>query len=466
MITKSGPLALACLMAAIGCGPRPEARLPEEAFTLPDTVTFAAHIAPLVRQHCMPCHRPGQVGPFSLIGYSDVQRRAKTVRFMTEHRYMPPWPADTTYSRFIGERTLNARQIALIARWVEQGTLPGDTGSLPPPPELPTGSMWGEPDAVVRFPDTFHVPGDNVDRFVITKAAFELDRDTFLRAVEFVPGNRRIVHHMNGALVSYAEGAKRNVHEGFAYIDADRSSTPDAYRALALQNDDGSWPMLVPNMVNYLPGLGPAFLPHGIGGYALKRKGAFLMNTIHFGPSARDTVDRSHFNLWFMPTAPERPMREIQIGTRGMTPVVPELVIPPDTIMTFSSRYTLPDAISVITINPHMHLLGRSFLAYATTPSHDTVPLVRINDWDFRWQYAYTFRHLLPLPKGSTIHVFGTFDNTRDNPANPYDPPRTAYAPRSGNMCTTDEMFQFFVNYVDHRPGDDTISLAPGDRER
>ena len=83
---------------------------------LPDTVTFAEHIAPLVWEHCMPCHRAGQIGPFPLVSYTDVQRKAKMVRFVTTERYMPPWPADTAYARYLGERVLNERQIALIAR--------------------------------------------------------------------------------------------------------------------------------------------------------------------------------------------------------------------------------------------------------------------------------------------------------------------------------------------------------------
>lgn len=322
----------------------------------------------------------------------------------------------------------------------------------------------GEPDAVVWLPDTFRIPGDNTDRFMIAKAPYVLPEDTFLRAIEFVPGNRRLVHHMNGAMLNYAAGAKKDPFEGETYVDADRTASRDAFEQLRLPNDDGTYPELTPNAVNHLPGLAPVFYPAGIGGYRIKREGAFLMNTLHYGPSARDTVDRSRFNLWFMPKAPERPVQEIQIGTLGITPVVPPLVVPPDTVMTFQSSYTLPKDISVLTINPHMHLLGRTFLAYAVTLFNDTIPLVRINDWDFRWQYAYTFPHMLHLPKGATIHVYGTFDNTRANKSNPFDPPREVRAPQNGHMRTTDEMFQFFVNYVDHRPGDEGISLAPADR--
>lgn len=73
-----------------GCGPADPVDAVKD---LPDTVTFAAHIAPLVRTHCMPCHSPGHAGPFALTTYDEVRRKARTVRHVTRERYMPPWPA-------------------------------------------------------------------------------------------------------------------------------------------------------------------------------------------------------------------------------------------------------------------------------------------------------------------------------------------------------------------------------------
>ena len=472
MLKSGSPFLFICLAIALvaSCGDagpdQNEADDVPRVQGLPDTVTFA-EVAPIIRANCMPCHREGQAGPFSLVSYTDMRRKAKTIRKMVVNRWMPPWPADTAYSHFLGERALNARQIATIAKWVDQGSLLGDTTNIPPLPTAKDAAMTGihpgnrEPDAVVWLPDTFHIPGDNRDRFIIAKAPFELPRDTFLSGVEFVPGNRQGVHHMNGAMISYAEGAKRDAYAGAAYIDADSTQSLDAYGDLLLQNDDGTWPLLTPNMVNYLPGLSPPIYPPGIGGYQLPRKGAFLMNTLHYGPSMRDTTDRSRFNLWFSSTLPGRPMKELHLGTLGMSPVVPDLVIPPDTVMTFRSSLRVPSDISVLTINPHMHLLGKSFLAFAVTPGKDTIPLVRIKQWDFRWQFAYTFPTMLHVPKNSVIYVVAVFDNTLKNPNNPYDPPRTARAPEGAHMRTTDEMLQFFVNYVDYRPGDEKISLDP-----
>ena len=106
-----------------------------------------------------------------------------------------------------------------------------------------------------------------------------------------------------------------------------------------------------------------------------------------------------------------------------------------------------------------MHLLGKTFRAYAYSPhGEDTIPMVDIPKWDFRWQYFYTYKQMLHIPKGYTIRVEASFDNTADNPFNPNDPPKTLYE-AGKNMKTTDEMFQFFVNYVPYRKGDENVAL-------
>ena len=94
-----------------------------------------------------------------------------------------------------------------------------------------------------------------------------------------------------------------------------------------------------------------------------------------------------------------------------------------------------------------MHLLGQDFWAFALLPSGDTLPLIKIPRWDFHWQYFYTFEKMLKIPKGSVIHVYATFDNTANNPENPFNPPQLIDAQRDVSMRTTDEMLQFIMTY-------------------
>jgi hypothetical protein len=164
--------------------------------------------------------------------------------------------------------------------------------------------------------------------------------------------------------------------------------------------------------------------------------------------------------VFFAKEKPKRPLRELQIGTFGISPVEPELIIPPNEIKTFHSSWIVPETISLLSVNPHMHLLGKSFLAYAVTPNQDTIPLIKIKRWDFRWQYYYTFKKMIKIPGGSVLHAYGTFDNTSKNPFNPFHPPRTVSQGEGlESMQTTEEMFQFIFSYLPYKEGDENSKL-------
>jgi hypothetical protein len=421
---------------------------------------FSRDIAPIIYKNCTPCHRPGSGAPFNLVTYADVKKKLRTVQLAVNERLMPPWPADTSYSHFLGEKVMTQNEIDLLNSWIAAGAPEGDSLKTPRPPEFNNNSRFGKPDAVLRMNTPFHIPGDNKDKFIMLKIPYEFPADTFIRAIEINPGNKRIVHHINAHLIQYEDGAKRDATKGLPFVDTEVHDKLTAYRLLDLANDDGTYPLLTPSVTNYLPGVETAFYPAGIGGYKVRKKGVLLLDNIHYGPSPSDTSDVTTFNVFFSPAPPVRPVSEFILGTSGISPIEPPLVIPPDTVLRFVTNYHVPQDISLLTINPHMHLLGVSFLAYVVLPEGDTLPLIRIPRWDFRWQYFYTFPKVLHIPAGSVMHVEGVFDNTENNPLLPFHPPRTV-AEREGSMRTTDEMFQLICTYMPYKTGDENISLAP-----
>lgn len=421
--------------------------------------TFNKDVAPIIHKHCTPCHRDGEAGPFNLITYKDVRKKAKTVAKAVASGLMPPWPADPSYRHFAREKVLTDNEKEIIAEWVAAGCPEGDPDHVPVPPHFPAGSQLGTPDFVIKAEQPYLIPGDNRDRFMVFKIPYELPQDTFLRAVEYVPGNRKLSHHVNGHLIQYDFDKKKNVYEGPRWIDREVAGTLDScYKYLKLLNDDGSYPLLTPSAFNFLPGVIPQQYPDGIGGYHIKKKGAILMRDLHYGPSPVDAFDQPTINLFFSATAPRRPFMETQLGTLGISEIVPPLLIPPDTVMKFTSRALIYHDISLVTINPHMHLLGKSFLAYAITEKNDTIPLVSIPKWDFRWQYFYTFPKIVRIPAKSVIVAEGVFDNTANNPNNPFSPPREITG-LGGSMRTTDEMFQLILTFLPYQPGDEQIDL-------
>jgi hypothetical protein len=373
---------------------------------------------------------------------------------------MPPWPADPHYTEFVGQRVLSERDIKILEKWAAEGMAEGSKEKLPPLPNYSAGSEVGTPDMRILVQPVL-LTANSPDRFLLVKVPFELPSDTFASLIEFVPGRRNVVHHVNGDMVKYDYNKKNDVFAGERMVDMvhDTATLLQGYQRLGLPNDDGSYPTLQKSVVNYLPGVVGQRYPEGIGGFLLSRKGAFLLNDLHYGFTKKEDIwDSSYINIFFSKIPPRRPVQEFQLGTLGVAPVEPDMLIQPNTVKPVKSRFTVPFDISVLTINPHMHLLGKSFKAYALQPNGDTIRLISIPRWDFNWQYFYTFKKMVKIPKGSTIVAEGIYDNTKQNINNPFSPPRLV-TDQNGSMKATDEMFQFIITYLPYEQGDENISL-------
>ena len=434
-----------------------------EKIEITEPITWSQHIAPIIFKNCSPCHRPGQSGPFNLLSYADVVKKAKLIKFVTQTRYMPPWPADANYSHFVGEKVLTKLEINLIKNWVDSGLQLGDTLKLPTVPTFYNGSGFGKPDLVIKAQKAYQIKANGTDVFLIMKFPYQISNDTLLDFVEFVPNQRKLVHHVNGHLISYDETRSFNYLTGESISADTKAQLMEVYKNMHIPYTDNfqpQFPTLTPNVVYYLPGYIPPTYPKQIGGYHLKKQGAFLLNNIHYGPSNKALLDSSYLNVFYRKSPIERPVIESQLGTFGISKIEPEFIIPPNQVKTFSTQTKLSKTISLLSINPHMHLIGKTFWAFALKPNGDTVPLIKINKWDFRWQYYYTFLHPIKLEVGTTIRVVGSFDNTSKNPNNPYHPPQTI---TQGNgvesMKTTEEMFQFIFTYLLYKEYDEKINL-------
>jgi hypothetical protein len=441
---------LVFLLALVACNNH--SKIPKEG----EAILFAEHIAPIIYANCSKCHSQDGAAPFPLLSYHDIASKGKLVAYVTQKRIMPPWPADPTYTHFSNETYLSDEQIQLIQRWVSGNCLPGDTASLVQPENILKSLNLGKPDLIVRMPKPIQVSGNNTDLFMVVKVPFELAQDTFIKAIEFVPDKKQLVHHMNAHIIQFEPNKKSNLYSGEFAVNQDQTKSETIHKELNLLNDDGSYPLMTPSVCNYLPGSQFNSYPKEIGGYKIGKKNALYLNDMHYGPSPIDEIDSSYFKIYFAEKAPKRPVAEFQIGTLGLAPVVPKLIVPAREVKKFTIDFLVPADISILTIIPHMHLIGKTYLAYAIKPSGDTIRLIRINNWDFRWQYFYQPKTLLKIPRGSVIHVEGVFDNSANNLNNPFSPPRVI-TEKNGSMKTTDEMFQLIITYVPWKMGDEKI---------
>lgn len=427
-------------------------------------ISFYKDILPLVQTNCQPCHREDGAGPFPLESYQDVAKRANFIRHVTEAGVMPPWKADPSYRSFSGQMRLSKQEIEQIAHWVNAGAPKGKKKDSPAKLDFGKGSqMPGKPDLVLRMQKPFEIPGNNEHTYICYKIPFELAADTFGSIIEFLPGNRKLTHHMSYQILEVADDVDVYDSPDYFVFSEDSINAIDDdhdYAFFNLIGKKGQKP--IERYHNgWLPGTSPQHYPPGIG-FKLPRKGVLLVRNLHYSPTPIPVSDQSAFQIWFAPQTVEREVRFAAFKPTNLKPG-DDHIIQADTKADYEMNIRLGGAVSLLNINPHMHLLGSSFLAYAITPSKDTVPLVHIPDWDFNWQEFYRFPKMLHLPAKTVIHAEATFDNTANNPDNPFDPPQDVFFEK-GSMEDTEEMMRLVFLYLPYRPGDEAIDLNYGDQ--
>lgn len=373
-------------------------------------VTFSETIAPIVYANCVTCHRPGEAAPFSLITYEDVRRRGKLLVTVTQQRLMPPWQATHGYGDFEGERRLTDDQIAAITTWVDAGMPQGDPARMPPLPEFPDGWHLGMPDLVLKMTEPFDVPASGPDVFRNFVVPSGLAEDKWVRAVEFRPSARAVVHH---ALFAYVPGGSLRAANGADGRPGFRGLAPIG---LSGRGNGGSGPL-----GGWAVGGTPRFLPEG---QALPiARNADVVLQMHFHPTGKAEHEQATIGLYFAKSPPERRMANLQLP--GLFGVGAGIDIPAgETAYEIESSATMPVDVKVFAVNPHAHYLGKEMKATATLPDGTTRPLLWIKDWDFNWQDGYNYKEPVVLPKGSRIDVRILYDNSAGNPRNPSSPPR------------------------------------------
>lgn len=400
-----------------------------------DTPTWSKDVAPVLFRHCVSCHHPSGIAPFSLTTFEDAATRAEMIADAVEHRSMPPYPADITYRRYAHERALSDEQIATVVAWAMGGAPSGDLLEAPAPPTPRSGPVLERPDLIVSMP-TYTSRAINADVYRCFTMRTNESADRYIDMLEVVPGNASIVHHVLVFVDTSDVSERRDAIDpepGYVGFGGVGSETAELIAVWA-------------------PGGEPYVFPRGFG--QRLPKGARIIFQMHYPAGTAGETDATSIRMRFSAASFVRPVFISPVLNQG-TMLNGPLRIPANTVRTFRQRYTVPADVSVFAVAPHMHLIGKSTKVWATTPAKDSIPLISIPHWDFHWQMAYTFPSLLKIPQGTQLHAEVVYDNTSDNPHNPSDPPRDV---RQGEE-TTDEMILTFFFYTLYFPGDENIRL-------
>jgi peroxiredoxin len=372
-------------------------------------VTYAADVAPILADRCQPCHRPGQVGPFSLLTYDHARRWAGAIREVVADYRMPPWHADPRYGRFANDRSLSPAERATLMAWVDQGALAGNLADVPGPREFANDWSIGTPDAVFTMPESFPVPADGTVEYQHFRVPTRFAEDRWVQAAEIRPGDRSVVHHIG------------------VYIDDHRPRPRGPDREPR------------PVLACYFPGDQPTILPPGVA----KRipAGADLYFEVHYTPVGTPRVDRSSIGMIFA-----RQSVAHVAATRGIPNK--DFVIPPRAAdYEVRSSFTLPADAHLLSLMPHMHLRGKDFTYRAIDPDGTSEILLSVPAYDFAWQAVYRLATPRRLARGTRIECVAHFDNSENNPANP-DPDQAV----SWGEQSWEEMMIGYVDFYEDAP--------------
>jgi hypothetical protein len=419
---------------------------------LAQRLTFYKDIAPIIHTKCTPCHRPGEAGPFSLISYDDVAKRGKFIKKVTSDRFMPPWKADSHYSSFQNERSLSQAQIETIGAWVDQQMPAGKPtiDAVTVMDKFITGTQYPrKPDMVLSVKKPFVVKGDNVERFIVFKVPFELVQEQNIEAIEFTSVNKKLIHHVNYGFYPVADPVI-DIHKTADYVNLTDDDRAKYDQYLPYKKE-------MTYYAGWIPGAGYESYSKEFG-WVMPKRGVMLM-TVHYAPAGKDEEDLSGVNIFFKKSPVERKVNVVSLGSAGIgeKDITPYFVIFADSVAKFKLKVTTPQDQSLMYVWPHMHLLGKEFKAFAVTPQRDTIKLVHIPAWDYRWQEIYKFKQLIKIPKGSILTIEGTYDNTRNNPNNPNNPPKMVFS--AEDMKSTDEMMTMLMLFLPYKEGDENVIL-------
>jgi Tfp pilus assembly protein PilF len=393
-------------------------------------VSFSRDVAPIVFDKCGSCHRPGGPAPFSLLSYADVRQRASQIVAVTERRYMPPWKADADPAGFVGQKRLSDADLDVLRQWARHGAPEGDRAELPPLPAFADGWQLGTPDLIVTLPEAYTLDAGPSDAFRIFVLPLPVGGTKYVTGLEFQPGNPRVVHHANIRLDSTA---------GSRTLDA-RDPAPgyDGLMARSAVYPEGHFLGWTPGQLAPLVPSDMAWTLHA---------GTDLVVQLHMQPSGAREQVRPRIGLYFGSRPPTRTPTILRLGSQGLD-------IPAgDDRYTVTDSYVFPTDVTLHAVQPHAHYRLKSAQGTATFPDGSERTLIRITDWDFRWQHVYRYEQPIRLPRGTRVSMHYTYDNSADNPRNPQIPPK---AVRWGQR-SFDEMGDLWLQVV----ADDDRGRAP-----
>ena len=403
-------------------------------------VTFHKDVLPVLQKNCQTCHRPGQIGPFSMLTYKDTRPWAKAIKQAVVARVMPPWFADPKFGHFNNDRSLKQREIDTIAAWVDNGAPEGDPAAAPRPIEWPEGGWQIKPDVSVDLPP-YPVAARGIVEWERVAFPSPFKEDTWVTSVEILPGVPAVVHHMCFGFQKHKDGTPYNEYQWMevprnedGFMTKPDGTTTGPLKGVVLSRAVGSTevkrrigsPTVFAEGTNefcYLPGLPyEDYRPVSAGVFV--PAGSDMIVSLHYTATGLAVVDKSRIGFTVTKTPPAKKFLP-QDGPEDVNPPVSRrqanatLAIPP-----YADNHPGPQAeisflkdVELVWFRPHAHVRGKTARYTLVYPDGREEVVLYVPHYNFNWQLTY--RTSLKIPRGSKMRVQFTYDNSTANKYNP-----------------------------------------------
>jgi hypothetical protein len=345
-----------------------------------------------------------------------VQGWSPMIREVVMTRRMPPGQIDPHVGKPIQDVAgLSTKEKQTLIHWINAGANQ-DEGEEDPLPALTFDDRkytLGEPDMTFTVPAQ-SIPATGVIDYRYIPVELDLDRDIWVRAVEFVPGDRQVLHHVIAYLASPADKTVRGRSDGSA---------------------NGA------SVGGFAPGRQPDAFRDNSG--RLVKKGSNLLLQMHYTTSGRETVDETEIGLFIHDKPPAYIMSGGVAGQRRF--LVPAYAKEHE----LEGEQLIERDAYLYSMTPHMHYRGKYMSYTAVYPDGRSEVLLSVPKYEFNWQFSYELEEPLFLPAGTRLVARGAMDNSDRNRFNP-DPSRPVHF----GLQTKHEMFFGFttLRYVGDTP--------------
>lgn len=390
-------------------------------------VTYYRHAKPILDAKCVRCHVAGTVAPFSLDTYEQAKTFAQPSIGAINAGKMPPWKFDPACNDYVGDFSLSVAEKQLLNAWVDGGTLEGDPKDQGPKLDIGESGL-SRVDLTLQLPEPY-APAQHPDEYRCFPVPWPKDKTAFMTGFHAVPGNPKIVHHVEVYHVPKAEAAKVQQLD-----DADSGPGYTCFGGPGAGTGTiGGW----------APG-GPGYdYPDGIG--------------IQIEPGAVIVV-QVHYNTFDTMPAPDQTKVELKVDdtaikggynfwTNAFWSIARQMPIPAgdsDKKYTWTAdpttQLTAGQPLMLYQLALHMHNIGRTGYMKIKAKASGETCLLKISDWDFHWQSGVRLQKPILINPGDTIEMQCGFDNSAAHQALGPDGKPTPPKDMNWGENTSDEM--------------------------